>query len=205
MRRWGLFALVAGAAIACGPNAGAQGESSSTAAGSSSDGTGTTTSSDVPEGWPSAWFGTYYWVGDNITLGVPSQSEPDDTFYNVVFALDGVAVEHFDATGERMGTFTSTPTFDAGVAIVSPPPGETYLDIPPAAEGKARAEISADGDVNSCDTMTMRIVYREDTTGPAFTDYTLRRARICLIEALQQDTLLIDFCPDELPMVCTSN
>jgi hypothetical protein len=196
-------------ATACGPNVG--NESAETAANTSSGNADSTTESGVADGWPALWFGGYYWVGENITLGVPSKSEPYfDTFYNVTLGFDAVTVEHFNATGERAGTFSSTPRFEAGLAILHPEPGDTHLDIPPFQEGKARAELSASDDA-SCETMTMRIIYRDDTSGPGFTDFTLRRGRICLLEPLQelpdymQDTLLIDICPEEPTPSCTTN
>jgi MYXO-CTERM domain-containing protein len=178
----------------------------------SDDGMGATTTGDIIDGWPDLWFGQYYSVGENITLGAPSKSEPYfDTFYNISFERETFVVDHFNATGERVGTFTSTPVLDHGFVVVNPSPGDTYVDIPPAQEGKARVELRPYGD--DCGSLVMRIVYREPSPdGPEFTDFTSHRGHICLLEPLQeepdymQDTLLIDLCPDAPPPApCTSN
>lgn len=196
--------VLAGSVTSCAPSEGA-GPTDSGTSETSGSATDATSTGDVVAGWPDRWFGQYYSVGENITLGVPSKSEPYfDTFYNISFGQDSFVVDYFNATGERVGTFTSMPQFEDGFVVVNPPSGETYLDIPPAPEAKVRADLRPSG--HDCTSLVMRIFFWDkNPDGPEFLDFISQRGRVCLLEPLQeepdytQDTLIIDLCQDSPP------
>jgi hypothetical protein len=200
-------------AAACSGGTSADAGTSTTTA-TMSESTAGTTGPGVPDGWPERWFGRYYQVDENITVGVPSRSEPHfSTSLNIEFEPDRVVIEYFGHDNEPMGSVTTTPRFELGYVAIDPPFGAAYLDVPPAQEAKARAELRPafdEGDTD-CASMVLRIVYRpgppDPPDAPDSTDLPIHRGRICLIEPLDDPDGLCSSVPirpcEERPGCCT--